>query len=101
MDDPNNCNDLIRAIAAMKTKMQEMGDLTRSYSTNDHRIGSINSSGRGRGGHGFYRGGRGGCGRGHGGRQGRGSRQGGRVEVEVVEATMMTVCILLPKSSIV
>ena len=36
MDDPNNCNDLIWVIAAMKMKMQEMGDLTRSHSSNDH-----------------------------------------------------------------
>jgi hypothetical protein len=76
MDDVNNCNDLIRAIAAMKTKMQELGDLTRSRSTNDRRIGSLNMNGRGRGGHSFYCGGRSGHGRGHGGRQGRGSRQG-------------------------
>jgi hypothetical protein len=78
MDDVNNRNDLIRAIAAMKTKMQELGDLTRSRSINDHRIGSLNMNGRGRDGCGFYRGGRSGRGRGRGGRQGCGSRQGGR-----------------------
>jgi hypothetical protein len=77
MDDVNNRNDLIRAIAAMKTKMQELGDLTRSRSTNDRHIGSLNTNGRGRGGNGFYHGGHSGHGRGRGGRQGRGSRQGG------------------------
>jgi hypothetical protein len=101
MDDVNNHNDLIRTIAAMKTKMQELGDLTRSRSTNDRCIGSLNTNGRGRGGRGFYGGGRSGRGRGRGGRQGRGSRQGDAVEVGVIKAIMMTVYTLLLKSSIV
>jgi hypothetical protein len=70
MDDCNNHNDLIWAIAAIKMKMQEMSDLTRSCSTNDHHIGSLNMSGQGRGRSGVYCGGPGDHGRGHGGRQG-------------------------------